>query len=263
MGTNDKETKPENIDEYKEWLMKVHNVSIDDAMVNQYNAVTLKIRNDVLKNEFWTTIIENLPSIEQEYQMKTSYNLFITMVPPTMLIKPFNSFLLKTYRKNIIQNENYPDPPKNGWILPDNWYLRINDTVRSSFVVKYLDGVEFLIEKLEEFSENRCIDKECEFEAKEEGYYAAHFYIVNKYEVPGEKWDTTKIDCKIEFQITTQLQEVIKRLLHKYYEANRGKIKKDDRKWQWRYRDDEFAANYLGHILHYVEGMIMDIREKK
>ena len=25
----------------------------------------------------------------------------------------------------------------------------------------------------------------------------------------------------------------------------------------------EFAANYLGHVLHYVEGMIMDIREKQ
>ena len=98
---------------------------------------------------------------------------------------------------------------------------------------------------------------------KDEGYYAAHFYRVNEYEVPGEKYLTQKINGKIELQITTQLQEVIQRLLHEHYEANRKKIVKDDKKWQWRYRGDEFAANYLGHILHYVEGMIMDVRENK
>lgn len=255
--------KPSTIPEYKEWLMKAHAVRIDESMFNQYETISLKVRNDFENNEFWTTLLENLPGIEQEYQMKTSYNLFINMTPPEILMKPFDSFLLKTFRKNIITNDNYPEAPKGGWILPDNWYLSINDTIRTSFVVKYLDGVEFLIKKLEEFSMNRCIDMECVYEAKEEGYYAAHFYIINNYEVPGEKWDTKRIDCKIELQITTQLQEVIKRLLHKYYVSNRRKIKKDDRKWQWNYRSEEFAANYLGHILHYVEGMIMDIREKR
>ena len=34
-------------------------------------------------------------------------------------------------------------------------------------------------------------------------------------------------------------------------------------KWQWDYKSDEFSANYLGHILHYVEGMIVEIREKQ
>jgi len=29
----------------------------------------------------------------------------------------------------------------------------------------------------------------------------------------------------------------------------------------WRQRA-EFAANYLGHILHYIEGMIIDVRDK-
>jgi hypothetical protein len=29
------------------------------------------------------------------------------------------------------------------------------------------------------------------------------------------------------------------------------------------YRTEEFRANYLGHILHYIEGMIIDIRDKQ
>ena len=47
------------------------------------------------------------------------------------------------------------------------------------------------------------------------------------------------------------------------YEKKRIMDKKPKFKWQWDYTSDEFAANYLGHILHYVEGMIIDIREKQ
>jgi hypothetical protein len=52
-------------------------------------------------------------------------------------------------------------------------------------------------------------------------------------------------------------------LLHKYYEDKRKGIREEDIKWQWDYKSDELATNYLGHILHYVEGMIMEIREKQ
>ncbi|GAI51334.1 unnamed protein product [marine sediment metagenome] len=52
-------------------------------------------------------------------------------------------------------------------------------------------------------------------------------------------------------------------MLHKYYEETRKRLEKEDIKWQWNYKSDEFVANYLGHILHYVEGMIMEIREKQ
>ena len=43
----------------------------------------------------------------------------------------------------------------------------------------------------------------------------------------------------------------------------RKRITKENVKWQWNYKGDEFTANYLGHILHYVEGMIMEIRDKQ
>ena len=64
-------------------------------------------------------------------------------------------------------------------------------------------------------------------------------------------------------QITTQLQEVIRKLLHKHYESRRKRTTPDELKWQWDYKSDEFSANYLGHILHYIEGMIMEVRDKQ
>ena len=111
--------------------------------------------------------------------------------------------------------------------------------------------------------------KECnvkckvDYEAKEEGYYAAHMYATDKYEIPKMELGTEFVVVNIEIQITTQLQEVILKLLHKYYEERRKQEKLiENIKWQWDYKSDEFATNYLGHILHYIEGMIMERREE-
>ena len=52
-------------------------------------------------------------------------------------------------------------------------------------------------------------------------------------------------------------------MLHRYYEENRVNLSNDDIIWQWDYTKPEFTTNYLGHILHYLEGMIMEVRDKK
>jgi len=91
----------------------------------------------------------------------------------------------------------------------------------------------------------------------------SRLYARQTVEIPRITWDTETAEVSVELQITTQLQETIRRLLHKYYEQRRKQPSAGDVKWQWDFRNDEFAANYLGHILHYVEGMIMEIREKQ
>ena len=144
-----------------------------------------------------------------------------------------------------------------------NWFSRINDTVRTCFVVKYLDGVNFLASQFADRAKAAEYKSRVDYEAKEEGYYAAHFYVSFPCEVPREDWDTKDETISVEIQITTQLQEVIRHLLHKYYEQRRAQRPIPHVKWQWDYRSDEFAANYIGHILHYLEGMIVDVRDKR
>jgi hypothetical protein len=183
---------------------------------------------------------------------------------PNIYIKPFDSFLLKTYRKNILDNKNWPQEPQGGWTLPANWYSKIHDVIRTSIAVKYLDGVEFLMGKIGSFCSEKGAKCDPSLEAREEGYYAAHLNIWRNFEIPKYPWDTERIDVSVELQITTQLQEAIRNLLHKYYEENRKLPKNTDvAKWQWNYKSEEFSVAYLGHILHYVEGMIMEIREKQ
>ena len=67
-----------------------------------------------------------------------------------------------------------------------------------------------------------------------------------------------------ELQITTQVQEgASENYFTPTYEERRITVEQEKSTWQWNYKSPEFAANYLGHVLHYVEGMIMGIREKQ
>ena len=255
--------KPKDIEQYKEWLEKNHEVKITDRIRNNYESATEKMKQQFKKSAFWKELGRNLREYNDEYYLDKEYQLLQETSLPDILIKPFDSLLLKTFRKNILENENFPEPPIEDWILPNNWYSRINDILRTLLVIKYLDGVEFLIGKIRTLCEEIGKDFECTFEAREVGYYAVHLYTREEFEIPRMDWDTIRVSAQIEIQLTTQLQEVIRKLLHKYYEGKRLLPAQTERMWQWDYRSDEFATNYLGHILHYVEGMIMEIREKE
>jgi hypothetical protein len=254
--------KPQNINDYAEWLKGEHGVEANTEQAH-YETVTATIKQDFEKSDFWVEFVGNIKEYNDRYLMNTRYPLFVSVEKPELKIKTFESFLLKTFRKNVIDNEHYPSPPKGDWILPSNWFSRINDILRTTLAVKYLDGVDFMRNVTKSHCTQYGMDFEDHLEAREEGYYAAHVYMKRKFEVPKIPWDTEQIYFSIEMQITTVVQEVIRRLLHKYYEERRKRTKERDMMWQWDYQCDEFSANYLGHILHYVEGMIMDVRERQ
>lgn len=257
------EKKPTTIQEYGKWLKTVHGVEISDRTENHYDTVVSRVREDFGKWRLWTDLLKRMQRLDQEYLAENGFPLWTRPEPPEVVTKPFDSFYLKTYRKNILTNDSFPQPPPGGWILPENWFSAIDDTVRTCFVVKYLDGVEFAVAKIEAMCVSRKIRHSSSFEAREEGYYAAHISVRRRFEIPTQTWDTQQANIGVEIQITTQLQDTIRRLLHKYYEARRAKLASESEIWQWNYESDEFAANYLGHILHYVEGMIMDVRKRQ
>lgn len=255
--------KPQTIDEYIRWLREERKAEINERTRDYYNSVANVVRQDFESSEFWNELLSSLRGYDHEYQKSTGYALFIPRFEPEVKVKPFKSFLGKTYRKNVLNNNSWPNEPEDGWVIPDVWFSQINDIVRTLFVVRYFDGVKFLIGMIEELCKKHTLDLMVDYEAREEGYYAAHLYLKPEFEIPRKLWDTRKILVSIELQITTQLQEVIRKLLHDYYEKRRMMVEKPVEKWQWDYKCDEFCVNYLGHILHYVEGMIVEVREKQ
>jgi ppGpp synthetase/RelA/SpoT-type nucleotidyltranferase len=255
--------QPKTILEYKKWLRREHKILFSTKLETRYEYITNKIKRDFEQSDLWQYLTKNLGEFDNRYYIDTGYSLFIPGLEPEIVIKPFDSFFLKTFRKNILENTEWPNEPEGGWILPENWHSRISDSVRTFFVVKYLDGVEYIVDMIQSFCSEKDYPCCTTFEAREEGYYAVHLDVLREYEIPRPDWDTERIDIPIEIQITTQLQEVIRKLLHKYYEKRRKEAKEEEPKWQWDYQSEEFSANYLGHILHYIEGVIMDIRERQ
>jgi len=258
--------KPTTIHEYVSWVRTEHGVTEKTRRLqNHFESVAARLKLSFELSAFWVQLKNNLRNFHEEYLLRTGYDLLQTFDAPLILTKPFNSFLLKTFRYNVLENGRWPDPPIDGWVLPHGWYSRIHDIVRTSLVVKYLDGVEFIISKLKTLSQENALHCEVSFEAREEGYYSAHFNVQQEVEIPRFDWDTERIQARFEIQVTTQLQAIIRRLLHKYYGERRARLRPDQgaSKWQWDYKSDEFVTNYLGHILHYVEGMIMEVRGRQ
>jgi hypothetical protein len=257
------EKRPESVNEYVRWASGPIFTEPIDAIRNRLELAQSKVFLEIEDSAFWRRILRDRPEWNDEYYAKTQYLLFATSEEPKLVRKSFESLIIKTYRKNVLENDEWPDPPDSGWITPDNWFAQLNDLVRSTLVVKYLDGVLFLVENLELLAKELgavCADK---LESRDEGYYAAHFYVAESHEIPTADWKTIRTPVQVEIQVTTQVQEVIRQLTHQDYAERRIRQHLVEPQWQWRYEDEEFVPNYLGHVLHFIEGLIMDVRNRE
>jgi hypothetical protein len=254
--------KPIFPDGYLDWLKDTFDLTINTKIKQHYSALTLRIKQDWATSPLWKDLLATAKDANDSFYSKTGYPLIYgEFRPPEIVVKPFDSALEKSYRKNVLLNSNWPDPPPTGtWVLPHNWFSHLNDIVRTTLVVKYLDGVPYLSAALEGACQQQGVETRVDMEAKEEGYYAAHFYVLRSLSLFDSSFNEVTENTSFEIQITTQLQEVISRLLHKQYETSRIRRRQTEVKWQWDFQSEQFKVNYLGHILHYLEGLITDVR---
>lgn len=251
-------------EKYKKWLRDNYKIRIDRRLLNNYDAVTRTIKKDFEKSDFWKDLINDLPVYEMEYRSQNGYELGVMNFQPEIQIKNFDSALNKSYRKNVKFNKKWPDAPSNGWIFPDKFPEQINDIIRTSLIVRYLDGIDFLVEKIRLLSEKHGLRFEKYQEARNDGYYSIHLYVEERYEIPPiSGYKPGVIKAKTEIQVTTQLKDVIRNIIFESYKDRRMHQKTMGMDWAWDYESKEFSTNYLGHILHHLEGMIMDIRKKR
>lgn len=256
-------SKPQTMEEYMPWFESEFECNLRDY-ANYYDIATSHLKHKLEISQFWQSLGKELPNINDRYKMQKGCPLMARTEAPDILIKSLESLTLKSFRKNVLNNPSFPEPPSiSGWIYQDNWFTSIHDILRTTIVVKYLDGVEFLLDELKTLAKQKGCRFDYSLEAREEGYYAAHGALSLTLDVIDQKFNPIPTEIEVEIQITTELQEVIKTLLHKHYEENRKRIAPSNRKWQWDYNCDEFSSNYLGHIVHYVEGRIVAIRDKQ
>jgi ppGpp synthetase/RelA/SpoT-type nucleotidyltranferase len=247
---------------YEIWLA-THDVTNINAHRNHYRTVSQEVLRSYNECAFWKKVLQELPNIDAEYLIAHKFPLIVNPTPE-LIVKPWESFLQKTYRKNILTNAAFPNAPEGGWYLPPNWYTRIKDIVRTTITVKYLDGVPLVLEKLRAMAKAEALAFDDQLEARIDGYYGAHFNCLKQCEIFTIEWSNITTTIILEIQITTQIKDVIKSLLHKYYETSRMSVETSSIvDISWSYETDEFIAAYLGHVLHYVEGMIINVRDRE
>lgn len=251
--------RPPDFSHYEPWLKQRHGVVVDTQLRGRYESVTAIAAAKFAETALWTGLREQLREANAQYQVDTRFLLLNVDQPLVLHRKPFQSYLLKTFRKNCL-SPSWPYKPEPNWFLPDRCIPEINDLIRTRLIVRYLDGVEYLLNRIQASAESNGLAFRSDMEAKEDGYYAAHAYLSFTCDVPTEAWVVAPTTISIELQITTQIQEVISNLTHQVYEQRRAELAPRD-KWQWNYRSPQFKTNYLSHILHYMEGMIMDVRD--
>lgn len=255
--------KPCSPEEYVRWWNKNFDIKIDKITEKQYRDAAVLVKHDFEHSAAWQELISELHNYHARYRLRQGYDLLMKKPEDINIdIKEWRNFISKIWRKNVVENENWDGEPDTGWITPDNWFEKINDIVRTTIVVKYFDGVGYLIDNIFELFTRHSYKCVPDWEAREEGYYAAQLYVIRDYELL-LGLATQKKQISVEIQVITQMKDVIRELTHKYYEQKRAKVEMPDKKWQWDYSCDEFEPNYIGHILHYIEGAIMKIRDRR
>jgi ppGpp synthetase/RelA/SpoT-type nucleotidyltranferase len=247
---------PKSIRQYPTWLGKTFGYQIREGRA-EYEALASKLYTTFAESPLWSDLSKSLQETHDRYRIKTGYDLFYSIDVPEIKRKPWESFLEKTYRLNFVKHSG-----DKSYRCPNDCYEIIDDVVRTCFVVKYLDGVDFLVSELKRISDARGIKNRVEIKANDSGYYAYHFYVLNAVDIPAIKGGMQTISAWVEIQVTTQLQEVLRTFLHTIYEKSRISVTPTVIPWQWRYKDDEFFTNCLGHMLHSIEGLIMEVRRR-
>jgi hypothetical protein len=254
--------KPDSLEEYITWAEREIDCQFNHPRSQRvYDTNLITIFNTVTEHPFFIGFSNKANEWEEFYKGKTYSSLFMDDSDPNLIKKPYSSTVEKTYRQNILWNKEFPNPPKNGWYTFQNLYSRLNDLVRGTLVCRFIDGPAFVADRIQEYAEEHKLKYRQYSQEREDGYYAFHVYVSFPVTIINSAWDEENILVEVEIQVTTQLQEVLRILTHKFYETQRLVVPNDKGKWKWDFSSSRFKVGYLSHTLHLLESIILESRE--
>lgn len=258
--------KPRNWGDFISWVdgqgLKVRD---DDETKRHFEMLQVVLLNQIQKHPFFTRLPETLRIAEAEYRTRTCNPLLLegSLAEFALQTKSYASTIDKAYRSNVAWNAKWPKAPKTGWVLPSNWHTVLDDLVRGTIVCKYIDGPEPTCAAMKTLADEFALESDFVSRQLDEGYYAYHFYANVPVEISDITWAKLDIQMKVEVQVTTQLQEAARRLTHEAYAEQRSRLERDRDAWKWEHSSDRFRAGYIAHTLHLIEGLIVELRDRK
>lgn len=243
-------------DAYCEWHLKTFGEDLRSSELGvKFDANTVNLQNAVNAHAF-------MPELTRRLAEKASEGVFErTGKSPDIILhrKPFASLADKLFRTNCLWNRRWPDEPKLGWVQYKDSFARIDDIIRTTLITKYLDGPEIVSRQITEAAEFTNLKARSSPRATDAGYYAWHSYVSFPVQIIVED-KVIEIEIETEFQSTTLLQSSLRELTHKFYEESRQSVNADRASTRWDYNSHKFRGEYLGHTLHLVDAMILELR---
>ena len=171
-------TAPKTIEEYFEWA-KVTLKSDFNAPECQriYEINLINCFNAISEHTFFKSLQMEVEKWEVEYSTSTSTHLLMEKTPPKLVQKPYSSAVDKSFRVNIIWNDDFPEPPKQGWATTDNLYFYFNDLIRCCIVCKFIDGPRFITDKFMSYAKALGLERRRYSQERDDGYYAYHYTL--------------------------------------------------------------------------------------
>lgn len=210
---------------------------------------------DISVGFFWAEAKKRLQRWRSEYRSLTNADLLVGLELPSFVSKPSESISNKLLRKHKAHKLQEAIPTQ-GPPVPI-----IGDIVRTRIKCQYIDGVEFLANKLQDLGEELGVVPKRERQGKIEGYFAQHINI--RHEVNyREAGHGNLITVSCEIQIASSMASQMWQTSHPLYESVRSDITSPDN-WQWTPNDPRFISNQLGHMLHLADGLLVQLRDSK
>lgn len=263
------QSKP-SLDDYKKIFARANGNKSELQLKKHFESCRDGAAVQLEKHPFWIELKIQIQEWDASYRKNTSaeglYSGPFTS-QAQLHRKEWQSLIGKAYRKNVILNNYWPKSPvediDDSWVNSSNWFNKIGDILRTQFVCKYIDGVNFLTSQLEVLAHKHSLKVVNQLQATIDGYYAGHVDIEFPFEITDMEFNPVTVTGRVEFQVTTQIKEVVKNLMHVQYELKRNSnAQQVPDGWQWDYKNPPFDANYLGHVVHYLEAQILKVRDQ-
>lgn len=257
--------KPETFNEYKSMVEKITKKRIE-IMEEFYNRNINNMAEDIKKSDFYINLRDRLELINNTYKKNQKFELIEFNKTMKIDKKKFENMLKKCYRWDVLENdkwdlENIDWQDGYSWTHPLNCYLRMSDIIRTRITLRYIDRIDETLSAVLQTAVDYGLEILHEYVVEEDGYYGVHVDVKYLVKIIKEDWTEEEIQLNFEIQITTQIKDVVNEILHEYYEYNRLRKEKVE-EWQWDYENINFLPSYLGHISHYIEGMLLYARDR-
>ncbi len=245
------------LDEYLDWHQDKFAENLRDNSFEKSFAInSVNLLSSVSLHAFFKDLQRKLTELESEGILAANEASSFGLVK-----KGFSSVVNKIYRRNCHWNRHWPSKPKGGWIAFSDVYTSFDDIIRGTIVTRYLDGGELIGQHLQAIGEVHSVGVEVSPRATDQGHYAWHIYVTTPHDVIVNGAVQT-VDLKCEIQIITLLQSVLKGLTHQFYERSRIADTGRPVERRWQFQSPEFKGEYLGHTLHLVDSMLVELREE-